>query len=215
MANTHKSKSATPDAAPATAAVEPVVAAVEAGIAATGAAVEQGLDAAAAHFDKSVEVTREQVADAAAKVETGTKRVVGQAKANFERAADWSRKHLATVRDGYKEALAFSHETAGDLTAAGKAASTGAKAVGEALVSFAKATGEANVDAVRKLFKAKSLSDVVTLQGLYTKTALEVYVAHATRINQTAADAVRQLAEPLHHRLAAVASKVDKSRVAA
>lgn len=180
-----------------------------------GEAVETALDNASNQFEKAVAWGREQVTEVTAKVEENAKKAVADVKENFTKAQDWSKSRFATIKATATDVAEFGKASATDLSASGKAAAEGLKAVGEAVVEAVKLATEENVETAKKLWAVKSFGEAVELQDKYTKTALDLYLAHTQKIAETTASAIRATIEPLHSRFAALASEIEKRRTAA
>ena len=133
----------------------------------------------------------------------------------FEKASAWSRKRLEAAGKSYADMRDFSKETVDDIMASGKAAATGMRSLSEVMSSMVKAATTENVETLRKLWTVKSIGDVVAVQSAYTKTTLDLLLAHSTRINEAAAQAVIETVEPINARLVAVSAKVEQMRPAA
>ncbi len=133
----------------------------------------------------------------------------------FEKATAWSRERLEEATKNYAELSAMSKETVDDVVASGKAAATGFRTIGEAMAAMMQAATTESVETMKKLMTTKSLSDMVALQTAYTKSTLDLVLAHSAKINEAAAQTVIETVEPINARLAAVAAKVEKMRPAA
>jgi phasin family protein len=150
-------------------------------------------------------------AEAASKLEA----FAGKPAEAFEKASAWSRERLEAASKNYAELSSFSKESLEDVVASGKAAATGFRTIGEAVAALVQAATSENVEALKKLLAVKSLSDAVAVQSAYTKTTLDLVLAHSAKINEAAAQTVIETVEPINARLAAVAAKVERLRPAA
>jgi len=133
----------------------------------------------------------------------------------FEKASAWSRERLEAAGKSYSDMRDFSKETVDDMMASGKAAATGMRSLSEVMNSMVKAATTEHVETLRKLWTVKSIGDAVAVHSAYTKTALDLLLAHSTRINEAAAQAVIETVEPINSRLVAVSAKVEQMRPAA
>ena len=133
----------------------------------------------------------------------------------FEKAKAWGREHMENTARNYAEMTSFSKEALEDVMASGKAAASGVRTIGEALAAMVQAATSENVETIRKFWSVKSLADAVAVQSAYTKSTLDLVLAHSARINEATAQTVIETVEPINARLAAVAAKVEKFRPAA
>ena len=72
------------------------------------------------------------------------------------------------------------------------------------VVAFSKQQVEDGVAAFKAVSGAKSLHEAWEVQSDFAKSALDAYVAHATKVNDLFMDAAKQASEPLNARFSAV-----------
>ncbi len=110
------------------------------------------------------------------------------------------------------EANAVSKKNLEAVVASVTAATKGAEALGAQAMAFSKTGFESQVAAAKSLASAKSVQEVVELQTVYAKTALETYMAEMGKMSEVVSASVKDSMKPLNERMTAMVERMQAAR---
>lgn len=111
-------------------------------------------------------------------------------------------KGLAESRTGYAKAKSVADETAVAVEASFATAKTGALEINAKAFEAMRATAEANFDFAKSVIAAKSLSDVVALQGEFARKQIEWLTGQTKEIGALAQKVANDSVEPIKAQVA-------------
>jgi phasin family protein len=120
------------------------------------------------------------------------------------------KNNFETMTKGFEQFSAFGK---GSVEAYVQAATVMAKTferVNGEVFNFSKQQMEDSMAAFKAVAGAKSLHEAWELQSDFAKSAMDAYVAQATKLNDLWLDAAKQAAEPFSARLAEVTEKMQE-----
>ena len=117
-------------------------------------------------------------------------------------------KSLATLN----EMNAYSKKNLEAVVASVTAATKGAEALGAQVMAFSKKSVEDQVAAAKALAGAKSVQEAVELQTAWVKSAMEGYLAEASKMGETVAASVKDSVKPLNERVTATVEKLQAAK---
>lgn len=117
-------------------------------------------------------------------------------------------KSLATLN----EVNAYSKKNLEAVVASVTAATKGAEALGAQVMAFSKKSVEDQVAAAKALAGAKSVQEAVELQTAWVKSAMEGYLAEASKMGETVASSVKDSVKPLNERVTATVEKLQAAK---
>ncbi|GMG81081.1 TIGR01841 family phasin [Paralimibaculum aggregatum] len=107
----------------------------------------------------------------------------------------------------------FSRENVEAVVASSKRAAKAAEEMNAEIAAYAKRSYEDGLAAAKDMTGAKSMTEFFEKQTTFAKSALEAYVAEATKLNEMMTSATKEIFEPLNARFTA-ASDMVKSELA-
>ncbi len=129
----------------------------------------------------------------------------------------------AAGQQAFRETVEKSIGALGEFNAQGKrnleaavesvtAATRGAETLGAQAMAFSKKSWEDGVSVAQSLGTAKTMQEVVEIQTNWAKSALETYMAEATRWSDTVSGSVKDTFKPLNERVTATVEKFQSAR---
>ncbi len=110
------------------------------------------------------------------------------------------------------EVNAYSKKNLEAVVASVTAATKGAEALGAQVMAFSKKSMEDQVSAAKALAGAKSVQEAVELQTAWVKSAMEGYLAEASKMGETVASSVKDSVKPLNERVTATVEKLQAAK---
>lgn len=117
-------------------------------------------------------------------------------------------KSLAALND----VNAYSKKNLEAVVASVTAATKGAEALGAQVMAYSKKSVEDQVAAAKALAGAKSVQEAVELQTAWVKSAMEGYLAEASKMGETVAASVKDSVKPLNERVTATVEKLQAAK---
>ncbi len=111
-----------------------------------------------------------------------------------------------------EEAAQFGQQNLEAVVASSKIAAKAHESVSAEVAAFSKKSYEDSLAAAKELTSSKSVSELVEKQTAFTKSAIEGFIAEATKINDIYATATREAFEPLNQRFNAAVEMVKSAR---
>lgn len=113
---------------------------------------------------------------------------------------------------GMEDAAQFGQENLEAVVASSKIAAKAHETVGAEVVAYSKKSYEDSMAAAKELTGSKSVSELIEKQTAFTKSAIEGFVAEATKINDIYTAAAKEAFEPLSQRFSAAVEVIKTSR---
>jgi len=110
------------------------------------------------------------------------------------------------------EVNTYSKKNLEAVVASVTAATKGAEALGAQVMAFSKKSMEDQVSAAKALAGAKSVQEAVELQTAWVKSAMEGYMAEASKMGETVAASVKDSVKPLNERVTATVEKLQAAK---
>lgn len=119
---------------------------------------------------------------------------------------------LETWTKAYERFAGFGKENVEAYMQSATAVAKAFERINTEVVSFSKQQVEDGVAAFKAVSGAKSLHEAWEVQSDFAKSALDAYIAQATKINDLVMDAAKQAAEPMTARFSAFAEAAKDVR---
>jgi len=114
------------------------------------------------------------------------------------------------VVKGYDEFAALQQEGVDALIKAGEIWARGAEVLGKAYLDAAQNAAEANSSAAKALFSAKSLKEVVELQGEIARKSFDKSLSESTKLSELSVKVANEALQPIQQQFTAVVTKAGK-----
>lgn len=134
------------------------------------------------------------------------------AKARFEDIATKSREAMELGLKAVDGAAAASRGNVDALLESSHVASGAFEAIAKEVADFSKQRVERTTSAVRALTQAKSVSELVQLQGDFARAEFAATIAESTRLSQAMFAAVGAMFAPLQQQAMAAVETADPSK---
>ena len=131
----------------------------------------------------------------------------------LNQAADTAREQVvepAATATGYDDFTAIQKACIDALVSAGDVLAKGAEDLGKEYFAFAQAAANANAEAARAMLSAKSLEEIVGLQGAYAQSALDKSLAETTKISELSVKIGNEAIQPIQAQFNAAIEKAIK-----
>lgn len=115
---------------------------------------------------------------------------------------------VETMTKSMEDAAAFGRHNMDALVSCSKRAAKVAEEMNAEFAAFAKKSYEDGLAAAKDMTSAKSVTELFEKQTAYGKSAMEAYVAEATKMNEMMSAAMKDIFEPLNERFTAAADMV-------
>lgn len=122
-------------------------------------------------------------------------------KTGFEKAAK-----------GYDELVAFAKDTAEAWTSAANVAGKGFETINTEWFAYSRAALEESIAATKALFETKSPKELIELQSVFARKAVDTYVSEITKIGDIAVSTAKDAAAPLQARVTALVDFAQMAR---
>lgn len=141
-------------------------------------------------------------------------------KTAADQAADTGAQAFTAGKETFKKTVDTTVSAFGDLTAQSKKnveafaetasiAAEAAQTLSGQAVAFSKQAFEANVAVAKKIASAKTVQEAWDIQSGHAKSAMDQYMAEATRFNEALTSSVVASWKPINERVAAVVSQIQ------
>ena len=120
-----------------------------------------------------------------------------------ETASEQAEQAGAAVTQGYDDFAALQKEGFEALVKAGEILARGAEAIGKEYFAFAQHTAEANGEAAKALLGAKSVQEIVELQGEFVRVSLDKSVDESGKLSEMSLKIASEALEPLQKQMTA------------
>ena len=107
------------------------------------------------------------------------------------------------VTKGVEDAAAFGQENVEALVTSSKIAAKALETVNAEILAYSKKAYEDGLAAAKDLTACKSISELVEKQTAFGKSAIEGFIAQATKVNEIMTAASKNAAEPVSARFTA------------
>lgn len=145
-----------------------------------------------------------KAAEAAAKATAETyEQVVETTKVQVEKANE-------AVVKGYDEFAALQKDGVDALIKAGEIWAKGAEEFGKAYMALAQEAAEANSEAAKAILSAKSLKEVVDLQGEIARKSFDKSLSEGTKLSELSLKVANEAFQPIQQQFTAAVEKVGK-----
>lgn len=121
---------------------------------------------------------------------------------------------IDTMTKAYERFAGFGKETMEAYMQSATAMTKAFERINGEVLAFNKQQVEDGVAAFKAVSGAKNLHEAWEVQTDFAKSALDAYIAQATKINDLWMDAAKQAAQPLNERFSAFAEAVQDARQA-
>ena len=102
---------------------------------------------------------------------------------------------------GVEDAAAFGQENVEAFVTSGKIAAKAAESINAEILAYSKKAYEDGLAAAKEMTACKSVSELVEKQTAFGKSAIEGFIAQATRMNEMMTSASKEMAEPVTARV--------------
>ena len=148
--------------------------------------------------------SKSKTAPKAAKATAETyEQVVETTKVQVEKANE-------AVVKGYDEFAALQKNGVDALIKAGEIWAKGAEEFGKAYMALAQETAEANSEAAKAILSAKSLKEVVDLQGEIARKSFDKSLSEGTKLSELSLKVANEALQPIQQQFTAAVEKVGK-----
>jgi phasin family protein len=106
----------------------------------------------------------------------------------------------------------FGRENMDAMVASSKRAAKAAEEMNAEIAAFTKRAYEDGLAAAKEMTSAKSVTELFEKQTTYSKTAMENFIAEATKLNEMMASASKECFEPLNQRFTAATDMLKDVR---
>lgn len=145
-----------------------------------------------------------KVAEEAVKVTTETyEKVVDTTKAQVEKANE-------AVAKGYDQLAEIQKEGIDAFIKAGEIWAKGAEDLGKAYFALAQDAAESSSEAAKAFLTAKSLKDVVDLQGEFARMTFDKSLSESKKLSELSIKVVNEALQPIQKQIAATWEKAGK-----
>jgi len=117
------------------------------------------------------------------------------------------------AKKGFDDAQVFAQENADAFTKSSEVATKAAEGINEEITAYAKKSFDDSVVAAQDMASSKSVTELFEKQSAFATTALEGFMAQATKMGEIYAAAAKDISAPLNDR-ANVASETLKTYAA-
>lgn len=112
-------------------------------------------------------------------------------------------QNVEKVTKGVEDAAAFGQENVEAIVTSSKIAAKAVETINAEMLAYSKKAYEDGLAAAKDLTACKSISELVEKQTAYGKSALEGFIAQATKVNEILTSASKNAAEPVTARFTA------------
>jgi phasin family protein len=119
---------------------------------------------------------------------------------------------IETMTKAYERFTGFGKENVEAYMQSATAFAKAFERINGEVFAFSKQQVEDGVAAFKAVTGSKSLHEAWEVQSDFAKSALDAYVAHATKVNDLVMDAAKQASEPLNARFTAFAEAAKEVR---
>ncbi|MCL5777909.1 TIGR01841 family phasin [Limibaculum sp. FT325] len=109
-------------------------------------------------------------------------------------------QNVEKVAKGVEDAAAFGQENVEALVTSSKIAAKAIETVNAEMLAYSKKAYEDSLAAAKDMTACKSISELVEKQTAFGKSAIEGFVAQATKVNEILTAASKDAAEPVNAR---------------
>ena len=111
-----------------------------------------------------------------------------------------------------EDVASFGRENMDAFVLASKRAAKAAEEMNAEIAAYTKRAYEDGLAAAKEMTSAKSVTELFEKQTSYAKTAMETFIAEATKLNEMFANASKECFEPLNERFTAASEMVKEVR---
>ena len=116
------------------------------------------------------------------------------------------------MTQGMEDMAEFGRQNMEAMVAASKRAAKAAEEMNAEVAAFAKKSYEDGMAAFKEISSAKSMNELVEKQSAFAQSAMEAYVAEASKLNDMMTGAAKDCVEPLTGRFQAAGEMMKASR---
>jgi len=127
-----------------------------------------------------------------------------------EKAMAAAKERMEKGVASYGEVSAFSKQSVEALVSASTVTAKGVESLNAEIMAFAKTQMEGSMAAGKALTTAKTLQELMDLQGEYAKAAFDGYMGQVTKIGELAAKIAKEAFEPINAQIQAAVEKMAK-----
>lgn len=148
----------------------------------------------------------------AAMMTASTEQAMTIAKARFEDIAAKSREAMELGLKAVDAAVATSRGNVDALLESSHVATGAFEAIAKDVADYAKQRADRTTSAVRAMTQAKSVSELVQMQGDFARTEFAATITETTRLSQAMFAAVGAMFAPLQQQAMAASQAADPSK---
>jgi len=119
---------------------------------------------------------------------------------------------IETMTKAYERFAGFGKETLEAYVQSATAVTKAFERINGEVLAYSKQQVEDGLAAFKAVSTAKTFHEAWEVQSDYAKSAVDAYIAQATKINDLWMDAAKQAVEPLNQRFSAFAEAVQETR---
>ncbi len=136
------------------------------------------------------------------------------AQKGYEQAVSMTKEQVekarAAMAKGVEEMSTLGRENVDAVVQAGTIYARGVEVIGKEVMTYAQARMESNMAAVKAMFGARTLKDLVDLQAAYARSNFDELVGEATRLSEIGVKVTNDAFAPLNARVNVVVEKMTK-----
>ena len=146
---------------------------------------------------------------------------VGQeaAQKGYEQAISMTKEQVEKARTaltkGVEEIGTLGRENVDAVVQASTIYAKGVEVIGKEVMTYAQARAESHIAAVKAMFGARTLKDLVDLQAAYARSSFDDLVSETTKLSEIGVKVTNEAFAPLNARVNLVVEKMTKSAAAA
>lgn len=116
------------------------------------------------------------------------------------------------ITKSMEDAATFNRDTMDAMVASSKRAAKAAEDMNAEIAAYTKRAYEDSLAAAKEMTASKSVTELFEKQTAFARTAMEAYIAEATKLNEMFAAAAKECFEPINARFTAATDMLKDVR---